>query len=341
MALATHLVQGSYAAFISRPVSCNRGMESKQFVAALPMAARTERFISLKCKSCLCVRAPIGLGLKGSKSLKISCFKGIGQDDESKNKANGSKSLKEPVKLSSVLQESEETITESQKVQDDPASTTSEASDTVTGSEAVENLFKNWLTLLRTPSPNLVGDETLEGQPSSRELSETRTGMKNNEGGHQVLRAVWCYFLGLDAAIKVPAMIFIPMSLGVHVIYGTEVSKELTPLWIFGPLFVALHVKALQGICALYIFSFKGTVKVVKQLPRAYKYIAGGKLKEDIRARIFQPWVNSENLDYKRVSAGMIKTLGDWLRGAYLDLVESVWPHYCKLVRTLKKANLA
>lgn len=133
----------------------------------------------------------------------------------------------------------------------------------------------------------------------------------------------------------------IPMSLGVNVIYGTEVSKELTPLWIFGPLFVALHVKALQGICALYIFSFKGTVNVVKQLPRVYKYIAGGKLKEDIRARVFRPGGNFENLDYKQVSAGMIKTLGDWLREACLDFVESIWPHYCKLVRMLKKANLA
>lgn len=136
----------------------------------------------------------------------------------------------------------------------------------------------------------------------------------------------------------------VPLYLAVTLIYGVEVSKELTPLWTLGPLIVALYVKMLRGICALYVFSFKQTVKVVKNLPTysllTYDYVARGKFKEDIRARLLQPLVDIKNLDYKEVAKRKAKDLEVYLVEKYLDYVESIWPYYCRTIRFLKRANL-
>ncbi|KAK9277935.1 hypothetical protein L1049_027492 [Liquidambar formosana] len=338
MALVTHQMQGSYATLASRPLSWTKGMKLKQYVTTLHMVGRTDRCFSLKRS----VRFSLGAPRQGPKGnlLKISAFKGSAQNDESRGRASGSNSSKNSVKLSYVPQESEETRLESPKAQNVPLSYTPEANETMGGSPAIYNLFKRWLTMLRTQSPSEAVDGILGEQPSQKEISESHNGTQNKER----LKAVWCYLLRLDATIKIPILIFIPWYLAVNVIYGTEVSKDLTPLWVFGPLIVALYIKMLRGLCALYVFSFKQTVNVVKNLPTyyllAYTYIAHGKLKEDIIARFWQPVVDIKNLDYKKLSKRKLKELEEWALEKYLDFVESIWPHYCRAIRFLKRANL-
>ncbi|CAK9137576.1 unnamed protein product [Ilex paraguariensis] len=320
--------------------SWNSGLKLKCYITTLHMVGNTNRINSVKCKSCLRVGAPFVLGPRG-KSLKISAFKGIGQNDESGAQASGSKLQNNSVKFSYVPQESE-TSTNSPKVKNVPVSYTSEAHETIAGSPAIQELFKNWLSLLRTPSPNQVVDEIIE-EPSKRAISETQNGIQNKESGG-ILKAVWSNFLGLDATIKIPLLIFIPWYLSVNAIYGADVSKELTPLWIFGPLIVALYIKMFRGLFALYVFSFKQTVKVVKNVPNyylvAYNYISHGKLKDDIRAHLWQHIVDIKNLDYKELPKRKMKELEGWLVEKYLDFVESIWPYYCRAIRFLKRANL-
>ena len=141
------------------------------------------------------VRRPYG------KSLQISAFKGRGQNDESQGTASGSKSVKNSVKLSYVSRESKETLTESPKGQNGPLSYTNEADLTIDGN----NLFKNWLTFLRTPPPSQLVDEISEGS-APREISDMHIGLPKKERG-EILKAVWCYFLGLDTTVKVPLLI--------------------------------------------------------------------------------------------------------------------------------------
>ncbi|XP_059657914.1 uncharacterized protein LOC132304320 [Cornus florida] len=340
MALVTQHIQGSHVTFPSRPLPWNRGMKLKRYVTTLHMVARTDRFHSSKCQSCLSLGAPIVRGLKG-KSLRISAFKGSAQNDESGGRTSGSKSAKKSVKLSYVEREDEETLKESPVVQNVPLSHASEAEGTIAGSMAIQNLFKNWLTLLRTQTPNEVADEILE-EPAPT-VSGMENGSQKTEGG-EILKAVWCYFLGLDATVKIPLLIFIPFYMVVNMLYGAEVSKELTPLWVLGPLIVALYIKMFRGLCALYVFSFKQTVKVIKSIPGysvvALNYIARGKLKEDLRARFWQPVVDIKNLDYKELSKRKLKDLKVWAGEYYLDFVESIWPYYCRTIRFLKRANL-
>lgn len=135
-----------------------------------------------------------------------------------------------------------------------------------------------------------------------------------------------------------------PLFLAVNLVYGSEVSKELTPLWILGPLVTALYVKMLQGICSLYVFSFMQTVKIVKNLPAYYmlvhEYLFRGKLKEAIHKYIWQPLVDVKNMDYKEVTKTKLKDFQGWLVEKYLDFVESIWPYYCRTIRFLKRANL-
>ena len=92
------------------------------------------------------------------------------------------------------------------------------------------------------------------------------------------------------------------MFLTVNVPYGAEVLKALIPLWVCWPLIVALHIKMLQVLCALYVSSFKQTVKIAKSLPTyyalAYNYITCGKLKEEICSCARYAWAAEKYMDF-------------------------------------------
>lgn len=135
--------------------------------------------------------------------MKLSAFKSNVQNDDSGGRANGSKSLKNPIPLSYSPQDGEATIVESPKAQSFPASFPSEA-ESSTHSLAIQNLFKSWLTLLRVPSANKTVDETLE-RPSSIGTSDTCNSIQPKENV-SLVRAVCCYCMNLDATVKIPIL---------------------------------------------------------------------------------------------------------------------------------------
>jgi hypothetical protein len=134
--------------------------------------------------------------------LRISAFKGSAQNDESAGRVSGSKVPKNSVKL----KESEDPITESPKANDIPLSYTSEADQRIASSPAIHKLFKKWLTMLRTQSPSQVEDGILGEELPPTEISETHNETENKKRG-EILKAVWCHFLGLDATIRIPLLI--------------------------------------------------------------------------------------------------------------------------------------
>ncbi|CAK7325065.1 unnamed protein product [Dovyalis caffra] len=304
MALVTHQMQGSCATFPSTPLSWSKGVNSKQRVTTLQILGRTDLCFSVKRN----LRLRVGAFAHGSKVklLRVSAFKGSAQNDESGGRANGSKVSKKSVKLSYEPKESGETIIDSSKVHCIPVSYTSEANDRIVGSPAINKLFKKWLSMLGTQSPSQVADEILEEGPPPREELQQAQNTTQNKERVEIMKSVWCHFLSLDATIKIPILTFIPLFLAINVIHGAGVSKELMPLWILGPLIVAFYIKLLQGLWALYVFSFRQTVKVIKNVPTYYLiasgYIRQGKLKEDIQARVLQPVQNFKNLDRKEFS---------------------------------------
>lgn len=331
-ALVTHQMQGSCATFPTQFVQRNTICESRQIGRFLSVVRGADNFISLQCKYIpfLRVGAPFFLGQ--AKVLKITCFKGTGQSEDSSG-AFGSKYQKNSVKLSYVQQGSEETLTELS--QDVPAP--SSAAKTTEGSQAIQSLFRNWLTLLRTSSPDQVVDEALE-KPASEEKTETQDKMQMN-GRNEILKAVWYSFWGLDAMIKMPLLIFVPLFLVINVVHGAAVSKELTPLWIIGPIIVAVYVKMFRAICALYVFALKRTLKIIKDVPTYYavarSFTAPGKLKEALSEML-----DTKNLDFKDISKRVKKDFSNWLVEKYLDFIESIWPTYCRTIRFMKRANL-
>ncbi|GMH30205.1 hypothetical protein Nepgr_032048 [Nepenthes gracilis] len=377
MVLVTN--QSSHVTFPSRSLSWNRGEKLKQHMAMLHTVKKTERCITLKHAVSLrigsaCFREP-------RQPLKISSFKGTVQNDGAMNGSSkskvpqnhiktsyicqegdeslaetsklqdaeawdgltDSKGAKNPIRTSYVCQDDEETLAKSSKLQDAVVScVSSTANMTESRLELIRILFTKWLTLLLTQFPGHVGDEIIE-DPQQSKLLQARN-RTHAVGRGEILKMVLCYFLGLDATIKIPLMIFIPLYLAVNLVYGAEVSSELTPLWIIGPLIVALYVKMLRWLLTLYVFCFKKTVMVFKNLPAysvaVYKYIVDGKLEADIRAQLLQPILNVKNLNYKELSAKKWKEFEERMREKYLDFVESIWPYYCRTVRFLKKANL-
>ncbi|KAJ7945843.1 Embryo defective protein [Quillaja saponaria] len=337
MALVTHQLQGSYLTLSSRTLSWSKRLKLKEYQTKHHVVGRTDWHYIVKHNICLNVGPPCIRGPK-IKPLKISAFKGNAQNDDSGVRASGSKIPKNSVRL----KETEEATAESQKVHNVPVSYTSGANENAAISPAIHKLFKKWLTLLLIEPSNQVADEIL-GEPLPGNISETLKRSKNKEKG-QVLKVAWSRFKGLNATVKFPILIFIPLYLAVNVIYGAEVSKELTPLWVFGPLIVALYIKLLRSLCTLYVFTFKQTVKVIKNLPTyyivAYNYVARGKLKEDIGAHVLQPVLNIKNLNYKELTRTKLKALQEWLVEKNLDFVESIWPYYCRTIRFLKMANL-
>lgn len=125
----------------------------------------------------------------------------------------------------------------------------------------------------------------------------------------------------------------------VNLVYGMEVSKELTPLWVLGPLVVALYIKMFRALCGLYAFSFKQTVTVLKNLPVYYLLvhdrISHGRLKEAMRIHISELVADIRNMNTGR----KLKDLQGWFIERQLDFIELVWPYYCRTIRFLKRMN--
>ncbi|XP_077253563.1 embryo defective 2759 [Tasmannia lanceolata] len=342
MALITQQMQGSYATFKLRPLPCTRRVKLRSFVPS-QLIGRTDRCTTLKHRLRLSVGGQPIISPQ-RKPFKISSFKGNAQNHESEGRTSSSKFSKNSSQLSYVPQEREETTEESSDLQKIPLSYTSEESEeTITGSPAIQKLFKKWLIMLRTQTLNPTTDGIFEEIPPLSKISESQQGTPQLEVG-KLLKAALVYFLGLDAAIKLPLLIFIPWYLAINAVYGAEVSKELMPMWVLGPLIIAFYVKLVQGLCSLYVFCFKQTIKLVKDLPKyillIYNYIAEGKLREYVQALFWQPVVDIRNLDYKEMSKRKLKELEEWAVEKYLDYVESIWPYYCRTIRFLKKANL-
>ncbi|KAE8709638.1 EMB2759 protein [Hibiscus syriacus] len=305
------------------------------------MLGRRERGISVRHSTCLC----IGAQSRGwnANNMRISAFKGSVQSDESGARENEGNASKSSIKVSYPPKDGEGARIESSKAHNGPVACASETGENVVGSPAIQKLFKKWIMMLRSHSPSQVVDDALGEEAPPTDASETQIGTQSN-GKSEILKMVWCYFWDLNATIKIPLLIFVPWYLGVNLIYGAEVSEDLTPLWVFGPLIVALYIKMLRGLCAFYVFSFKQTVQIIKNLPTyyllAYNYIARGKLKEDVRAHLWQPVEDMKNMDYKEIWRNKVKDFQEWLTEKYLDYVESIWPYYCRTIRFLKRANL-
>ncbi|CAI0398529.1 unnamed protein product [Linum tenue] len=305
MALATHQMRGSYVAFPSRPSSWSRGVKLKQHVMSLHMVGRLDRRFSAKCY----LHSSVGIGIHGLKTklLRVSSFQGSAKNDDAGGRSSWSKGSKNSVKISYVSDDSGESLRE------------------------------------RSHSSSQVADGILEGPGPREEVAQTQSITQETQRRSFLSRG-FHHFWQLDATIKIPILLFIPLYLGITAIYGVEVSKELTPLWVLGPLVAALYVKLLQGLWALYVFTFRQTVNIVKNLPTYYQvawsYIAGGKLKEEIGARFIQPIVTIKNSDHKEMVRQRMMVFKEWLTEKYLDFVESIWPYYCRTIRFLKRANL-
>ncbi|CAA0826674.1 embryo defective 2759 [Striga hermonthica] len=341
--VSTHQLKDSCSIFLSVPSSRSRESKVNQCLPAFLTVGRKDRLISLRRRPCLSVGTSLAHGQK-PKLFKITAFKGSSQRDDSGGKANGSKSLHNHVKVVSYLQhESEEPSVDSSKVQDIVAAPYTESDDTTNRSMAIQNLFMKWLMLIRTPSQTREFDGAL-GEPSLVKTSEMPNTPQKQEKA-DIFKAALCYFWGLDATIKIPLLIFTPLYIAVNIMYGSEISKDLTRLWIMGPLITALYVKIVSAICGYYVFAIKQTFKTVMKIPvyasLVHEYIFKGKLKEAMLIYIWgQPLEVINNTDRNVLVEKRIEEFREWSHESYLDFREYMWPYYRGLLRLLRKIHL-
>ncbi|KAK2442907.1 hypothetical protein P8452_21322 [Trifolium repens] len=330
MAFVAHQPQGLYVTPSTRHLSWSKRLKLKQCLTKHHMIGRTDWHHLLKHNICLSVGPPCFCVSK-IKPLRISGFKGIAHNDDSRTRA---KWLKAP-KTSVGLEDSGET-------HNVPFSYASEAGDNLASSSAFHGLFKKWLKMLRTQS----SCQEVEGffgrlTPTVSPEILQRTHIKETS---EVLKVAWSHFLAVDATIKIPLLIFVPLYLAVNLKYGAEVSKELTPLWVFGPLIVAINIMIIRGLYALYALSFTRTVNILRKVPSwcilVNNYIFGGMLKEHIAVYVLRPILSLKDIDYIQLTRRILKVLQEWLGEKYLDFVESIWPYYCRAIRFLKTSNL-
>ncbi|MED6186605.1 hypothetical protein PIB30_068331 [Stylosanthes scabra] len=323
--------------FSSRRSLCSKRLKLKQCLTKSHLIGRADWHCISKQNICLSVGPPCIGGFK-VKPLRIAGFKGTAQNDDSGTKTNG---LKVP-KTSVRLEESGEFKSESPNGHSAPVSFAAEANESIAPSPGIHKLFRKWLTMLRTQPSDQEGEEIL-GEPPPEVLPETLEGTQRNEKV-EALKVAWSHFVALDATIKIPLIIFAPLFLFVNVKHGAEVAKELTPLWVMGPLIVALEIMFMRWVGGLYVFAFKQTIKIIKNFPSycvfAFTYVFRGKLKEDINAYIFQPLLRIKNANYKKMMRRRFEAFAEWIMERYLDFVESIWPYYCRTIRFLKRANL-
>lgn len=335
MALIAHQTQGSYQ--FLRPKLWRREIKLSSFVA-FQLVDRTASFIPLKHRFC---SRSLPINLSKGKAFQVFSFKGSSQNDESDHSDSSSKCTKAPVQFSHT-QEDIEVVTESSDVQNHSISYGSEDRENTTGSIAIQKLFRKWLLMMRTQTLRPT-DDVLSKKMRQSEPSEGHKVTVRREAGEVLKSAVLC-FLKLDAAISLPLLIFIPFYLTVRMVYGAEVTKELSPMWILGPLIVAFYVKIIQALCSLYVFCFMLAVRLVRNLPSYFllvcNYIVEGKLRTFLYTRFWKPVDDVKNMDYKQFVVVKMKQLQEWAYEKYLDYIESIWPYYCRTIRFLKKANL-
>ncbi|KAK8946517.1 hypothetical protein KSP39_PZI006813 [Platanthera zijinensis] len=344
-------IQGPHPSLCLRPKPCNRGIKLGSF-ASVRVVTKTDNFVSWKHRPCLSTHSI----LAKRRPFMVLSFKGNSQNDGSDGKNRRSRFTKAPFQLSRMQKEREEVATESFDAQNNisfasPESTIESFDSQATlsfgphGSEdskglSIQNLFRKWLIMLttQTATPKLYEDFTEESIQSKAPGSNSVTWRAN---AVKLLRASFVQFLKLDASISLPLGIFIPWFLTVRVVYGAEVVKELAPLWIIGPLVLCLYINIIKGLCAFYVFCFVQAVKLVKNLP-AYclvlrRYIFEGQLKSILWTHLIKPFVDIKNTNHREVFQRKLKA---WADEKYLDFIESIWPHYCRTVRFLKRANL-
>uniref|UniRef100_A0A7N0ZV50 Alcohol dehydrogenase-like C-terminal domain-containing protein n=1 Tax=Kalanchoe fedtschenkoi TaxID=63787 RepID=A0A7N0ZV50_KALFE len=209
MALVTHQLQGAFCTAPLKPVSWGKGIKLRQHGVSLRVGSANLRSLN-KCNISLSVGVRNFLAKR--KTSKISAFKGNAQNDESEVRAGSSKSASHSVKLSYLQQNNEETCAKSLNVHNVPLSYASEGKESVLWLPAVHKLFKKWLTVLVSQSPNRTTEGFLEGeQPETKKPETEKTEIhivEQEKGRGQVLKACWGYFLGLDTTIKLPLVIF-------------------------------------------------------------------------------------------------------------------------------------
>lgn len=330
MALITHHVQGSYVGFPLRTQPRINLVKLKPSLS-FRQVGRTNRCVLSKRHSRFSNGGQYYPAPKG-RHVKILSFKGNdAHNEESEGTASASKFSKNSVKLSYVPQKKETDM----EPQDRPNGHFSYASvqteETVGGSATIQEIFKKWLIMLRTQTASQTVEEVLKESPSKTEVTHPQPSTRHGGAG-DFLKAFLRFYLGLNATIKVPPLIMLSLYVAVNVVYGPAVSRDLTPLWIIGPFIVALYVKAIQRVAALYIFTFHETIRLVRNIPM---------MTRDLWIRSWQPVVRMRDLNWWKESLEKKKNkireeVVEW----YLDVREANWPLYCKIMGLLKRANL-
>lgn len=316
-------------------LSWSQGLKLKQCIKTSKFFGKADRCILLKQKIQLSVGPPSRCGSK-FKLLRISAFKNSVPNGEPRNGENLSEVPKDTREDGDVS--SKVTLKENNVV----LSSTSGIVNWIAPHPFINKLFRKWPTMLC----NQQASEEVDGFLGRMSLSENSATLQeaHNMKRRESLEALWYYFLSLDTMIKIPLLMFVPLYLTIKISYGAQVSKELMPLWVFGPFIVAFYIKMFRWLCCLSILSFKQTAYLMKNFPCYYKlacdYVSHGRLKEAIQARVWEPVVDIRNLHDKELSRRKFKFMQEWIMERYLEFLELVWPYYCRTIRFLKRANL-
>lgn len=331
-------IQGPHPSLFLRTKSCNRGINLGSF-ASFHVVGRTDNFVSLKHRLCLSAH-PV---LAKRRTLMVLSFKGNSQNDGSDSRQRSSRFAKAPLQLSHTQKEIEETTTESFDAQNNLSFASQERENSSGRSIAIQKLFRKWLIMLTTQTSSPQVREAFEENSIKSEVPDCNQ-VTVSAKAVKLLQACFMYFLRLDASISLPIVTFIPWFLTIRIVFGAEVTKELAPLWIIGPLVLALYINIIKGLCSLYTFCFIQTVKLVKNLPAYYlllhSYIVEGHLQSILWIYLIKPFADIKNRDYKEFFRSKVNQFQEWAGEKYLDWIESIWPFYCRTIRFLKRANL-
>ncbi|XP_020589699.1 uncharacterized protein LOC110031017 [Phalaenopsis equestris] len=330
-------IQGPRPLLFLRPKSCNGAINLASF-APYRVIGRRDDLVSLKHRLCLSAH-PV---LAKRRTFVVLSFKGNSQNERFDDRQRSSRVSKAPLQLSHTRNEREETTT-SFDTQNHLSLESREREDSNGGSLAIKKLFQKWLIMITTQTSRPNIREAFEEKSIKMEVPEFNE-VKASLKAAKLLRASFMYFLRLDASISLPLVIFIPWFLTIRIVHGAEVTKELTPLWIIGPLVISLYINIIKGLCSLYAFCFIQTLTIARNLPSYCRllrgYIIDGKLQSILYNYSIKPFADIKNMNYKEFFRSKLKLLEGWAVEKYLDFIESIWPYYCRTIRFLKKANL-
>lgn len=202
--------------------------------------------------------------------------------------------------------------------------------------------FPGWFSKLQEQKFILRANEILQ-KPIARlkflEGDQIVKELRDDKVGHHFLK-LW---QNSEVWIKWPLVIILSWCFAVTVLYGFEVSSDLLPLWLIGPLFMAAFIKSSLVFYHICVQITTNIVTIGREAPAKCmeamhnRILAVQLYMKALEARTVELIVCITSGKYKEIFREKLKEYKVRKTDEFFDYIDYWWPKWRQFERFLKK----